>query len=452
MLVEDAVARQLESDVPLSSLPRGRIDSSLVSAAGQRRSHDPLQTFNVRFSNAEYDETPAARAVAEAHHGLETQTLAMWPGQWRRLGARHISPLNTRVSLSPTASSCRHRRGGPGDAAACHGCSVRRTNMYPTPSNPAGGVFIELQVRSLRQLGVEVEVLHFDRRSRGAPSVLGGLAESSTRAVERTQPALVHIAYGGVLAELATRAVRDPPLLVQYSASDLLGSRAERPLRRFTIHVGVLASRRAALRASGVIVVSENLRAALPDGAAHGNVWVLASGVDPDRFQPLDQHECRSRLGWTTGSSTPTFPHRRDGRRSSTRSPKPQSSSSEQQGSQVELHALDGVAHTDVPTWMNASDVVLLNIHARRLSERREGSPRVERAQLLPWTSETSASGSRKRGGMLSSLRRRPVTWPRSWALCSQRAGPVDGRTSLAEISLLRTAHKLLDIYRTILG
>jgi hypothetical protein len=28
----------------------------------------------------------------------------------------------------------------------------------------------------------------------------------------------------------------------------------------------------------------------------------------------------------------------------------------------------------------------------------------------------------------------------------------VDGRTSLAEISLERTAHKLLDIYRTILG
>src|SRR5947207_1874828 len=86
-------------------------------------------------------------------------------------------------------------------------------------------------------------------------------------------------------------------IYTHYRGSDLLGSRAEGFLRRFTIHLGVLASRRAAGRAAGIIVVSENLRAALPMGAANGGVWVVPSGIDLERFLPLDRGECRSRLG-----------------------------------------------------------------------------------------------------------------------------------------------------------
>jgi asparagine synthase (glutamine-hydrolysing) len=88
VLVEDAVASQLESDVPLGALLSGGIDSSLVSAAGQRRSHDTLQTFNVRFSDAEYDETPAARAVAD-HIGSNHETLPMSEngGSWEHVAS-----------------------------------------------------------------------------------------------------------------------------------------------------------------------------------------------------------------------------------------------------------------------------------------------------------------------------------------------------------------------------
>lgn len=87
-LVEDAVARQLESDVPLGALLSGGIDSSLVSAAAQRRSRDTLQTFNVRFSDAEYDETTAARAVAD-HIGSKHETLAMAGngGSWEHVAS-----------------------------------------------------------------------------------------------------------------------------------------------------------------------------------------------------------------------------------------------------------------------------------------------------------------------------------------------------------------------------
>lgn len=74
-LVGEAVRAQLESDVPIGSLLSGGIDSSLVSRAAQTAlAPAKLRTFNVRFPDAAYDETWAARMVAE-HIGSEHETL-----------------------------------------------------------------------------------------------------------------------------------------------------------------------------------------------------------------------------------------------------------------------------------------------------------------------------------------------------------------------------------------
>ncbi len=70
-LVTAAVHRQMESDVSLGALLSGGIDSSLVSVAAQSALSGGLRTFNVRFSEKEYDETWAAVAVAQhikSHH------------------------------------------------------------------------------------------------------------------------------------------------------------------------------------------------------------------------------------------------------------------------------------------------------------------------------------------------------------------------------------------------
>ena len=73
-LLVAAVRRQIESDVPLGSLLSGGIDSSLVSAVSQAICGGGLQTFNVRFPEEAYDETWAARTVADAI-GSEHRTL-----------------------------------------------------------------------------------------------------------------------------------------------------------------------------------------------------------------------------------------------------------------------------------------------------------------------------------------------------------------------------------------
>ena len=75
-LIAQAVKSQLESDVPLGCLLSGGIDSSLISAAAQKAISSRLHTYNVKFSDPQYDETWAAQAVAR-HIGSDHQTLTM---------------------------------------------------------------------------------------------------------------------------------------------------------------------------------------------------------------------------------------------------------------------------------------------------------------------------------------------------------------------------------------
>ena len=60
-----AVARQKVSDVPIGAFLSGGIDSSTIVALLQQQSEKPIQTFNVRFEDEAFDESPIARKVAD---------------------------------------------------------------------------------------------------------------------------------------------------------------------------------------------------------------------------------------------------------------------------------------------------------------------------------------------------------------------------------------------------
>lgn len=66
--------RMLRADVPVGSYLSGGLDSSFIAALGLRAKGSNFSTFSLRFEDAEYDETPYQRAMAEHlgsnHHEL----------------------------------------------------------------------------------------------------------------------------------------------------------------------------------------------------------------------------------------------------------------------------------------------------------------------------------------------------------------------------------------------
>lgn len=66
-LLRDSIRLQLRSDVPVGALLSGGLDSGLMVALAAEQSERPLNTYTVRFSGAEVDESPLAASVAERY-------------------------------------------------------------------------------------------------------------------------------------------------------------------------------------------------------------------------------------------------------------------------------------------------------------------------------------------------------------------------------------------------
>jgi teichuronic acid biosynthesis glycosyltransferase TuaC len=320
------------------------------------------------------------------------------------------------------------------------------TNMYPTPAVPNAGPFVAAQVESLRKAGVEIDVLHLPRHE-GGRGVYRRLGRRVRELVAAGDPDLVHVAYGGVMADVVTRAIRDRPVLVTFHGTDLLAGRAKGMLAALALRVGVHASRRAAGRAAGIIVVSPELDAALPGGIDRSRVWIVPNGVDLVRFRPLDKGECRAKLGWDPARRHVLFPA--PPWRPEKRFALAQAAVARlDEGAGVELHALDGVPHDDVPVWLNAADAVLL-------TSSHEGSPVVVKEALacnVPVVSVDVGDIRDRISGVDGCFLAAPT--PAELAEALRRAlehGPcTGGRERVADLSLERVAARVQRIYASL--
>jgi len=177
------------------------------------------------------------------------------------------------------------------------------TNQYPTSARPQTNPAVLHQERGLRSLGVDVEVLHVDRASRGR-SAYAGLIPALLSRWRRGGYDLLHVQFGGFEALAGALVARDRAVLT-FHGTDLHGGGAPSPVR-LAPRISVSCSRMAALLAGGVIVVSPTLLPFLQPSVRR-RAQVIPTGVDYDLFQPQPIEAARAELGLDPSGSVVLF-------------------------------------------------------------------------------------------------------------------------------------------------
>jgi glycosyltransferase involved in cell wall biosynthesis len=316
------------------------------------------------------------------------------------------------------------------------------TNSLPTPERPALGAFVADQIESVRETGADAEVLLADRATLGALRAYRGLGPALREAVDRDRPDVVHVMYGGVMAGVVTRTVRERPVLVSFCGSDVLGGRAG-GVAGVSERLGLLASRRAARMAAGVVVKSRALLGGLP-ALDPSRTWILPNGVDLSAFAPQDQAACQAALGLDPGRRHVIFPA--SPQRPEKRFPLAEAAvAALDPALRVELHALDGEPRERFATWLNAADVILM-------TSAYEGSPNAIKEALaceVPVVSVDVGDVAERIAGIdgCHLAAAEPEDLAAKLALALGRGGRVDARDRMLELSRERVAERLCEIY-----
>lgn len=130
-------------------------------------------------------------------------------------------------------------------------------------------------------------------------------------------------------------------------------------------------SKRCAELADANIVMSHEMAQLLENDS-----FVIPHGVDFQTFEPLAQEEARPRIGWDSTSKHVLFPYHPSREiKNYPLASRVVESANERLDSTVELHAVSGVPHEQIPIYMNAADVLLL-------TSDREGSPNAVKEAL----------------------------------------------------------------------
>lgn len=299
-------------------------------------------------------------------------------------------------------------------------------------------IFFEQQIEILEKKGIDctVCVVPGSEQIDGNMGSRRGIREylqylpQVRRELRHGEYDLIHANYGLTIPYAATQF--QLPVVLTLWGSDVIG-------------VDGVVTKAFAWRADAVTVRSTEMRELIGRHDAH----IVPSGVDVERFRPIDRSEARTRVGWDMGDRHVLFPYSPEYERKNFPLAKQVvDQAGKKLGRDITLQTISGVDHEQMPYYMNAADCVLL-------TSEHEGSPNTVKEAMacnVPVVS-TDVGDVQERldgvspGGVGSS------ETELIQLVCEvlKSHGRSDGRKAVMEVSWDRIGDKILDIYHSVL-
>ena len=235
----------------------------------------------------------------------------------------------------------------------------------PSPASPGSMAPAARQIESLRDAGIEIDVVDM----RGIPKLKYiQLLPLICRLAKQVDIIHAHYGYCGWLARIALLFTPRKPLVMSFMGDDLLGTpiNPEGDLSWFSERMISLNIRLAGL-VDCVIVKSQEM-AAVVDPV---NARVIPNGVDIESFHPMDQNVSRQAIGLPPDDKCVLFPGNPDNPRKGHALARAAILVAERElGEPIKLLPLWGVEPSKVVVTMTACDAMLMTSLI-------EGSPNV---------------------------------------------------------------------------
>jgi teichuronic acid biosynthesis glycosyltransferase TuaC len=248
------------------------------------------------------------------------------------------------------------------------------TNMWPEPSRPAYGVFVERQVEALREAGLRSDVLYVRGYMSKTVYLRAALLFLRLTFTQRRRYRLVHV-HGGEMA-LVARLFLMRPMVATYHGDDVLGYKSDDgPVSRGSQLRSLVIRHHAALF-TATVTQSTEMHDRLPLHVQRKDT-IIHCGVDSERFSPMDRNDARRKLGWDDDERIALF--------AATKPYEPRKridlakaavEHAEADLGPIRLAIAENLPPESIPIMMNAADCLLLTSMA-------EGSPVVVKEALM---------------------------------------------------------------------
>lgn len=310
--------------------------------------------------------------------------------------------------------------------------------LFVIPGEARGGsmIFARREAESIAKLGEEIQMFHL--RSRILPWILAREYFRFRAEVSRFRPNVIHAQFGTMTAFFTAVASGFTPLVITYRGTDLNPGGGIRSL------LGRGLSQLAALRASSIVCVSEELRGRL--SWRRRRAVVLPTGVDCELFHPEDRDAVRRRLHWRENARVVLFNAGFDRRVKRLDLAERAVAFARDTLPALQLEILNGeVAPELVPALMNASDCLLV-------TSDREGSPAVVQEALscgLPIVSVDVGDVPQRLEGIANTriVERDAAALGRALVEITENPLRTDGPARAAAFSSAAIASRLKQIY-----